>query len=199
MINTLEESTAFGRLGFAGRILRGSLWIKQKLWTFIKSVAPSKGSGIAVPQSSDGGYGIDENWIKIQASKATNYIISHSDYGRIVASRRRNYLSLVARLASLEGVRPLFSELPDGVVPLVVPMYFDLPDRHFPALKRIGVPIWRFGEYLDADVDENVCSVSLELSRHILQFPCHQELRNDELEWMIEQIAQTLNPIKRGN
>jgi dTDP-4-amino-4,6-dideoxygalactose transaminase len=43
-------------------------------------------------------------------------------------------------------------------------------------------------------VDEGVCANSAWLSRHVLSFPCHQELRDVELAWMIDAIGKALQP-----
>jgi dTDP-4-amino-4,6-dideoxygalactose transaminase len=32
------------------------------------------------------------------------------------------------------------------------------------------------------------------LSRHVLSFPCHQELRDDELAWMIAALEKAVLP-----
>ena len=58
--------------------------------------------------------------------------------------------------------------------------------------KKDGVPIVRFAEYLWQGVDASVCSASVDLSRHVLQFPCHQELQEQELDWMIDKIKAAL-------
>jgi hypothetical protein len=51
------------------------------------------------------------------------------------------------------------------------------------------VPVTRFGHPLWPGVDDSVCATSCMLSRHVLAFPCHQELREAELAWMIAAIV----------
>jgi dTDP-4-amino-4,6-dideoxygalactose transaminase len=86
----------------------------------------------------------------------------------------------------------LFATLPDGVYPWVFPLVVDDTKRIFKTLKCAGVPIIRFGEYLWEGVDASVCPASVELSQRVLQFPCHQELRAEELDWMIAKITSAL-------
>jgi hypothetical protein len=95
---------------------------------------------------------------------------------------------MLAQLGDLPGCRPLFGALPEGVVPQVFPLVFDAPERAFAPLKRAGVPIIRFGEYLWKGMDPGTCPASLELSRRVFQFPCHQELEDAELDWMIAEV-----------
>ena len=75
-----------------------------------------------------------------------------------------------------------------GVVPLVIPMTITDPATLFPTLKNLGVPIWRFGEYLYPQISEHVCENSVYLSKHVFQFPCHPELTDKEIDWMVETI-----------
>ncbi|NJN14489.1 MAG: hypothetical protein HC813_02335 [Planctomycetes bacterium] len=67
-------------------------------------------------------------------------------------------------------------------------MLFDEPERRFAPLKRLGVPIVRFGEFLWPGVDAGTCPVAADYSRRLFQFPCHQELRPDELDWLIAAL-----------
>jgi dTDP-4-amino-4,6-dideoxygalactose transaminase len=192
LLNVLERSQQFSRLGLIGKVLGWILNVKTLLWKAIKPTT-LRGQEVNAPASSDGGYSIDINWIHVRASYFTRFITRFSDAGRLCFKRRSNYLLLHDRLKSLTGVRPLYAELPDGVVPLVYPLFFEQPDKHFDALKKLGVPIWRFGEYLDASVNEDLCLNSIRLSKHVFQFPCHQELKPEELEWMICQIETQLS------
>ena len=73
-------------------------------------------------------------------------------------------------------------------MPQVFPLVFDKPERAFPLLKLAGVPIIRFGEYLWEGMDASTCPVSMQLSRCVFQFPCHQELTDEDVSWMIERI-----------
>jgi hypothetical protein len=67
----------------------------------------------------------------------------------------------------------------------------DDPDQVFPALKRRGLPIFRW-EVLDREVDVKLCPISWRYSKALLQFPCHECYLEDELEWMLSEIRDTL-------
>jgi dTDP-4-amino-4,6-dideoxygalactose transaminase len=41
-------------------------------------------------------------------------------------------------------------------------------------------------------VDDTVCASSAQLSRRVLAFPCHQELREHELAGMLAAITEAL-------
>ncbi len=107
-------------------------------------------------------------------------------------NRRENYLKLLSRLGNLPGCRPLFGTLPEGVVPYVFPLVMENPEKVFPRLKEEGVPVIRFGEYLSEDMEKGLCRVSEDYSRRVFQFPCHQDLKPEELEWMMNKIEEAL-------
>ena len=112
--------------------------------------------------------------------------------------RRTHYQRLASDIGILSGARPLVPKLPDSVVPQVFPLLVDAPEIVFPRLKQEGVPIIRFGEFLWPGVDASVCPVSADLSRRLLQFPVHQSLRTNELNWMISRIRLALTEIHGG-
>ena len=95
-------------------------------------------------------------------------------------------------LSKLSGCHPLHAELPLNCAPLVYPLYVDNPDQLFHMLKLQGVPIWRFGEFLDPSVTPQTCANSQQLSKHVLQFPCHQELKQSEINWLVDRVVSGL-------
>ncbi|WP_439135228.1 DegT/DnrJ/EryC1/StrS family aminotransferase [Pseudomaricurvus sp.] len=194
-LNTLERSISYKRLGVFGWLLQKGLLAKNLLWQYLKSTTNIETKG---PSSSEGAYGLDEQWIHVATTRTSSKLLKHSDSDRIAHYRRRNYQILDAALGQLPGVRPLFSSLPENCVPLVYPLYIEQPERHFRQLKELGIPIWRFGEFLDPSVTEQEFPHSKELSRHIFQFPCHQELLNRELDWMIQNIQASLTNEPQG-
>ena len=54
------------------------------------------------------------------------------------------------------------------------------------------MPVVRFAEKLWPGVDAARCPHSAYLSRHVLAFPCHQELREAEFAWMSTHIVKAL-------
>ncbi|HEV2608919.1 MAG TPA: aminotransferase class I/II-fold pyridoxal phosphate-dependent enzyme [Noviherbaspirillum sp.] len=189
--NTLEKGFAYGRMSFLKAALSIPMWLKDVVWGSIKKKR-SSGTGTLAPGASDGGFSFEPAWVDKRTSFLSRYLVRTVSRNRMASKRRHHYLTLHKALSGLPGCRPLFNGLPDGVVPWVYPLYADNLQTVFPALKNAGVPIIRFGEYLWPDVDEKVCPASVELSGHLMQFPCHQDLRPDELEWMIGKISDVL-------
>lgn len=191
LLSTLEDAFAHRRLPLLKALCSLPLRAKNLLWNRIKARHAGAGAALA-PDSSDGGFGFDPAWLDKRSSYCARLLLKLVSRERMAALRRRHYQRIADAVAGLPGCRPLFAELPDGVCPWVFPLLVDDPEPVFDALKRAAVPVIRFGEYLWPGVDATVCPVSVDLSRRVLQFPCHQELRETELAWMIDQITSVL-------
>jgi hypothetical protein len=98
----------------------------------------------------------------------------------------------LAEFGATSGCRPLFSSLPESVIPQVFPLLIDEPERVFNLLRSQGMPIIRFGEFPWPDMSKTLCTVSTDLSRRVFQFPCHQDLLPKELDWMIDTLHKAL-------
>jgi dTDP-4-amino-4,6-dideoxygalactose transaminase len=190
-VNAFEDGFEYKRLRSVQRLLALPLGLKN----FVLGQLKRRGKGAPpamAPRSSEGGFGFDPAWLHKRGSLFTRLMLRLVSRGRMGALRRRHYQRLQAALAGLPGCRPLHAALPERVYPWVFPLYVERPEPVFDSLKRDGVPIVRFAEFLWQGVDASVCSASAELSRHVLQFPCHQELQEQELDWMIDQIKAAL-------
>lgn len=190
-LNTLEDSFAYGRLGLIKTLLWLPLASKDFLWRNIKARKPAASVSLA-PGSSEGGFSFDPAWLDKRSSRFSRLMLKLVSRSRMGARRRRNYQKLERALHGIEGCRPLFASLPDKVYPWVFPLLTEQSAQVFDYLKLRGVPIIRFGEYLWEGVDASVCFHSVDLSRRVMSFSCHQELTDQELDWMISLIKEAL-------
>jgi len=191
-LNTLEHSFAYGRLPALRLLLALPLRAKDLLWRLRK--AGSASTPALAPASSDSEAGFDTAWLDKRSSWFARALLRRVSHARIVALRRTHYAALHAACSALPGTRPLHAALPDGACPWMFPLVVDDPDAVFARLHREGVPITRFAETLWRGVDAAVCPNAVYLSRHVLAFPCHQELAPAELAWMIARIRAALQP-----
>ena len=191
-VNVLEYALEYGRLRAVRYPLKAAFTIKDAVWRGIKSRRDESNVSPIGPGASDGEYAFDPKWLTARMSGISRFILRTASRSRIIDRRRQNFSLLLRGLSGIPGATPLFSRLPEGVVPYVFPLLVDAPERVFPTLKQQGVPILRFGEYLWRGVDASVCPVAAEFSRRLLQFPCHQELRQNELAWMITRVREAL-------
>ncbi len=191
-LNTLEQSFAYGRLPALRMLLSLPLRAKDALWRRRKQAQPARAA--LAPASSDSEAGFDPAWLDKRSSWFARLLLRRVSHARIVALRRAHYAALHSACSGLPGARPLHAALPDGACPWMFPLVVDDADALFARLHREGVPLTRFAEVLWDGVDASVCANSVYLSRHVLAFPCHQELRPDELAWIIARIRAALQP-----
>lgn len=195
LLTPLETALEYGRLGTFGSILRPIMQAKDSLWRTLKTLrhgtaeGPERGSSFA-PSSSEGGFGFDPMWFDTAMSGGSRYVMFHTSWARLVKRRRRHYQRFAEALTGLSGCRPLLPDLPDGVVPYVFPLLLADHEQSFPVLKQRGVPMLRW-DSLSTEAAAH-CPQSALYAHALVQLPCHQELLDDELEWMIAEIRRTL-------
>lgn len=197
LLNTLETGFAYGRLPLLRALLALPLAAKDVMWRALKTVRALPGSPPAstlAPASSDSGTGFDPAWVDKRASWIARRLLRRVSSQRIVARRRANYLQLERALGPLPGCRPLFAHLPDGVCPWLFPLLLDDPEPAFARLCAWGVPVTRFASTLWPGMHAAHCANSAALSRQVLAFPVHQELRDDELAWLCNRASAALAP-----
>jgi perosamine synthetase len=194
-LTSLESSFAWRRLGGVQAAMWLPLKLKDLLWGALKNrSARPTAAGALSPSSSDSSFSFDPAWLDKRSSLYARTLLALVPSARIAALRQRNYRKLQESLGDLSGLRPLVPALPATVCPWVFPMLADDPEPLFARLKAAGVPVVRFGWPLWPGVDDSVCEYSAALSRRVLSFPCHQELREAELDWMIGAIREVATP-----
>ncbi|WP_458542927.1 aminotransferase class I/II-fold pyridoxal phosphate-dependent enzyme [Ramlibacter sp.] len=196
---TLEKSFAYGRLPLLRALLAPPLRLKDAAWSRLKARRRAAGDTTAgapapalAPASSDSGFELDPAWLDKRSSWLSRLLVRRLPAAPIVAERRRRYLKLEQALRGLPRARPLFAALPDTVCPWMFPMLAEDPEALFGEVVAAGIPVTRFARPLWPGVDDSVCATSSMLSRQVLAFPCHQALREDELDWMIDTLRTIL-------
>ena len=116
-------------------------------------------------------------------SVASRWLVSLCDVDRAAQRRRTNYRRWLDATRDLPRCRPLFEDLPADCVPYVFPLLIDDPASQFHALKKLGVPIWRWDDLADSS-----CAVSQRYRHRLLQLPCHQSLTDGEMDWMMGAV-----------
>ena len=195
LINTLEHSFRYGRLPAIQALLALPMRAKDLLWRRIKARRPAaagEAAGSLAPGSSDSDFSFDPRWLDKRSSVFARWLLRRVSAGRIVALRRDHYRRLQTALAGAPGCRPLHPALPDGVCPWLFPLLVDDAEAAFARIRQAGLPVVRFAETLWEGVDAARCPDSVYLSRHVLAFPCHQELSEAEFGWLLTQLTEAL-------
>lgn len=191
-LTALEQSFAYGRLGLLKALLWLPMQLKSAAWKIVKAFRPA--TPALAPSSSDSTAEFDLHWLDKRSARFSRWVMRHVSHARIVAARRARFGQLAQQLHGLPGCRPLFATLPDGACPWLFPLLVDDVEAVFARLLSAAVPVVRFAEQLWPGVDAAVCANSAHLSRHVLSFPCHQALRDDEFDLLLVNIKQCLHP-----
>jgi len=190
LLNSIERGLFYQRFPGMQTAARTTLMVKDAMWRGFKRIRAGRDAAPYAyrdPAASEGVNGLDPAWLDRCISFASQQLVERLPIGRIVARRRTNYLRLDAALRGLSGARPLFDRLPDGVVPYVFPLLVERPERVFRRLKTDGVPLFRW-EQLWNDEAARTDPLSARYATEIFQLPCHQELTDDDLAWIVERV-----------
>lgn len=122
--------------------------------------------------------------------RVSHWLVEHAPHDWITERRRANYLYWLAGVEGIHGIEPLFPALPIGVVPYAFPLLADAQGLSFHALKLAGIPIWRWEDMAVEAVE--TCPVARDYRLRLLQLPCHQDLSDAEMDWMIDVVRRVL-------
>ena len=190
LLNSIERGLVYRRFPGLQTAARTTLSIKDAMWRGFKrlrSARSAKPFAYHDPAASDGVNGLDPTWLDRRISFASQQLVERLPVERIIARRRRHYRRLDQALRGLPGARPLFDRLPAGVVPYIFPLWVDCPARVFARLKNDGVPLFRWERLWDEEA-MRVDPLAARYAMEIFQLPCHQEITDDELGWIIERV-----------
>lgn len=191
-LNSMERGFDYGRLPLLRAALSAPLALKAAFWKRrTRQAGATEASAPALaPSSSDSSFDLDPAWIDKRSSLFTRTLTRMVSIDRIASRRRAHYLRLDAQLRGMPCLQPLHPALPDGVCPWVYPLVADDPDTLAARLGAAGVPVVRFGRPLWQGVDAATCPNAAWLSQRVLALPCHQELEQEELDWMIATVRK---------
>jgi len=134
---------------------------------------------------------LDDRSCVLRASGPTRWLTQRADRKRLVERRRRNYALLAQLLADSRGARALFPTLPEGAVPYVFPLEVDQPDAAYHAIRRQGVPVFRWDQ-LWPDTPARSDDFGLQWCRSVFQIGCHQDIEEDGISLMASAVCRAV-------
>lgn len=188
LIASIEDANYCHRLALLSPLVRG-MRVLQRLLSHHGSESGTVESARTPTSELDA---FDPDWMDIEVRGVVKWISRHVPASRLAKRRRENYHRMLAHFAGLPGCRPLITNVPDGVVPYMFPLLVDNLAAVFPRLEDLAVPVQRFGQFLWSGVDETTCPHSARYSKHLIQLPCHQDLRDEELDWILATVSNVI-------
>ena len=119
-------------------------------------------------------------------------LLYNSDFENIALSRRQNYALINDVLREHVGVAKLYKELPGHVCPWAYPVVLDERDRHDHILRKLGIPVFTFGNVLHPIIYKSAQDTIQDaqyLAKSLMMIPVHQNLSGDT----ILKFCQTIN------
>lgn len=120
-------------------------------------------------------------------------IIANIKPREVIAKRRGNFQHLLQAFRNIQGAKPLFKQLPEGVCPTVFPIVTDKPFQLCRGLNdhRIGAIEWWSGYHSAICWDE--FPEASYLKKHVLALPIHQELSYKEMAYIAKCVQNLLD------
>lgn len=178
--------------GQAGRMASGAA-VLRALRQMRRRAGSAEAGGAEVTASAT----ISSRWQDWDMGRALSrplmvaqWIWRHSSRAHIAERRAANHALLLQGLRNLPGAR-LLEIGGQAAAPYALPLWVDDPEQIYPALRRAGVPAYRWDRVwpgtprLDGDV-------GLSWSRHVLQLLCHQDLAPADVERIVSLVRQAL-------
>jgi len=110
----------------------------------------------------------------------------------ITQCRRKYYLWLSNEFKKMPNCKLIIDHLSDGIVPFMLPVYIENLEKYFPAFEDAAIPMQRFAQFLWPDVTAETCPVSADYSKNVILFPCHQELSQQDIQWLASTVRHIL-------
>lgn len=123
----------------------------------------------------------------LACSRLSQWLIGQADVAALLARRRSHYQRWVQAVQGLPHATALRPQLGASDTPYMFALQLSQPGRHFAALKRAGLPMWRWDNLAASD-----CAVSAGYRLALVQLPCHQGLSDSDLNWMASVLHSVL-------
>ncbi|MDR2837671.1 MAG: DegT/DnrJ/EryC1/StrS family aminotransferase [Azonexus sp.] len=126
----------------------------------------------------------------VAALRSSRWLAGHASLTANIGRRQAHYRRWLAVAADLPHCRPLYPELPETVVPYMFPLYIEQPLPHFYWLKQLGAPVWRWDQ-----IAVSACPVASDYRLRLIHLPCHQSLRDVEMDWLLAVLTKVMRSI----
>jgi perosamine synthetase len=116
--------------------------------------------------------------------------IAKQDHARIAAARRNNYQMLDAFFSHSRLGRPLFPHLGPDDVPYIYPFVLEKAE-YFDLIRNEAIPLYRWEEICPSG-----CETSNIYRSHLIQFPCHQDLVDENIKRLISKLMMAESSVQ---
>lgn len=154
----------------------------------LRMVANSAAARFGVARVPVGRAEYDPALAEMSMAPAFRRMLSAIDLDQVVARRRRNYQVLQGRL----GPAVTGEALAAGVSPLFFPLWVANKDRVLARVRARGIQAIDFWRRPHPSLEKPQGRDSEGLRDHVVELPCHQDLREEEMERVAMAAEQAL-------
>lgn len=124
---------------------------------------------------------------RASALPTSRWIARHIAQEPIVDLRRKRWKQWCDATAKAPGCTPFRVTLGPNEVPYMFPLQVTNPDVSYFLLRRLGLAVWRWDS-----MALSRCPVSAHFRLHLFQLPCHQDIDDVQMEWMISAVNKVM-------
>ena len=140
-------------------------------------------------------YYLDPQVAERAMSRMATAMISRIDIDVCVRERRENYLTLCQLISGIPGVRPLNTDLPDGVCPLALPALVPHRDQFVKRLNDHGIAAFPFWSGYHRDFNLADFPEATWLKDNVLTLPIHRQLGPRHLKFIAGVVAMVASAL----
>jgi len=133
----------------------------------------------------------DESAPQARPAHASIWLARHATRDRIVARRGEHFRAFARAMQGVPGARIALDPATAGPAPYVVPVRVDAAEPAYRALRKAGVPVFRW-DRIWPGTPRLEDDIAPDWSEHLLQFPCHQDLGGQRLRRYIDTVTRFL-------
>lgn len=133
-------------------------------------------------------FNVDRAWWA--SSRMTRGFLSEVVPDRVVRQRRDNYCQMQESVRRVDGIRPLFEDLPQGVCPLSFPIVVTDRARWVGELSRRGVVGTAWWAGFHKGLDWSQFPEAQYLKSHLLTLPIHQDMDARHISYLAGAVRQ---------
>lgn len=155
---------------------------------FLNTIKKQSNLKIINPTSVD----FNLSMANLAMSNISKRILNNIDFNKMIIIRRQNYNFLLEKLKNIPQIKICFPKLPQGVCPYFFPIEVKNNCHLYEKLKKQGIYTFIFGEFLHNVLPQEGFDTARYLSKHILALPIHQDLNQNQLQYMVNSLKNIL-------
>ena len=133
------------------------------------------------------------NWSQAAPSHRAFEAWQKADFEEIAHERRKHAYQYAEMLKNFRNVRPAFTKVPKNCSPLAFPIWVEDADQFSQKIWEHGIEVARWWPNLNKNIDSNSFPNSFRVSRSLIQLPVHHNLRESDIDHVIESIYSIFN------